>query len=263
MDSIFGRILAEQDDISRYTYNDRTQNGENRMQEKKNQDKRIFAGFYRRYDGKLIYVVSTAKDVDSGEEIIIFLYYDSNYPSDFFTCSKASFCETVLFNNKKVQKYRRQTQFHIRDSYIDFLDEKMCRGPKRKKKKAHAESNERYYQSSRNYLDYAMDLCKNYKRDLRIYSLCKKHNRLVGVAREDFPLLQEDIRFLHSMLETDLKDYKEYFIHTSICRQQKHQQRECGISTKETVCEIGRTTKRKGPFRWKKKNRPKPKRIRR
>lgn len=182
------------------------------MQVKKNQDKRIFAGFYRRYDGKLIYVVSTAKDVDSGEEIIIFLYYDSNYPSDFFTCSKASFCETVLFNNKKVQKYRRQTQFHIRDSYLDFLDEKMCRGPKRKKKKANAESNERYYQSSRNYLDYAMDLCKNYKRDLRIYSLCKKHNRLVGVAREDFPLLQEDIRFLHSMLETDLKDYEEYFI---------------------------------------------------
>ena len=140
------------------------------------------------------------------------MYYDSSYSSDVFTCSKASFCDTVVFNNKKVQKYRRQTQFHIRESFIDFLDEKMFRGPKRKKKKEDADNKERYYQSSKNYLDYAKDLCKNFKRDLRIYSLCRKSNRLVGVAKADFPLLREDILFLHSMLNSELKDYKEFFI---------------------------------------------------
>lgn len=31
-------------------------------------DRRIYAGYYRRYDGKVIYAVTIAKDADTGED---------------------------------------------------------------------------------------------------------------------------------------------------------------------------------------------------
>ena len=37
---------------------------------------RVYAGFYKRYDGKIVYVISTAKDTDTGEEPVIFINYD-------------------------------------------------------------------------------------------------------------------------------------------------------------------------------------------
>ena len=33
--------------------------------------KRVFAGFYERYDGKPIFVVRVLKDIDTGESIVV------------------------------------------------------------------------------------------------------------------------------------------------------------------------------------------------
>ena len=33
--------------------------------------KRVFAGYYKRYDGKRIYVVRVVKDIDTGEAVVI------------------------------------------------------------------------------------------------------------------------------------------------------------------------------------------------
>ena len=37
--------------------------------------RRICAGYYRRYDGKVVYVVSLATDTDTGEEAVIWTTY--------------------------------------------------------------------------------------------------------------------------------------------------------------------------------------------
>ena len=37
---------------------------------------RVYAGFYKRYDEKIVYVISTAKDTDTGEVNVIFFNYD-------------------------------------------------------------------------------------------------------------------------------------------------------------------------------------------
>ncbi len=34
-------------------------------------DRRIYAGYYRRYDGKVVYVVTMAKDAGTGEDVVI------------------------------------------------------------------------------------------------------------------------------------------------------------------------------------------------
>lgn len=44
--------------------------------------KRVFAGFYTRYDGKPIFVVRVLKDIDTGESIVV--------------CKDASFSKVVL-----------------------------------------------------------------------------------------------------------------------------------------------------------------------
>ena len=33
--------------------------------------KRVFAGYYKRYDGKRIYVVRVVKDIDTSEDVVI------------------------------------------------------------------------------------------------------------------------------------------------------------------------------------------------
>ena len=34
-------------------------------------ERKIRAGYYRRYDGKVVYVISLATDADTGEEMVI------------------------------------------------------------------------------------------------------------------------------------------------------------------------------------------------
>ena len=36
-------------------------------------DKRVYAGYYKRYDGKLFYVVTMAKDGVTGEDVVIYM----------------------------------------------------------------------------------------------------------------------------------------------------------------------------------------------
>ena len=38
-------------------------------------ERKIHAGYYRRYDGKVVYVISLATDADTGEESVIWTTY--------------------------------------------------------------------------------------------------------------------------------------------------------------------------------------------
>lgn len=61
----------------------------------KQHNRRIFAGFYKRYDNKYIYVVAVVPDADTEEKVLIChegLYADKD---KIFTMTKQSFCEMV------------------------------------------------------------------------------------------------------------------------------------------------------------------------
>ena len=63
----------------------------------KQHNRRIFAGFYKRYDNKYIYVVAVVPDADTGEKVLIChegLYADKD---KLFTMTKQSFCEMVSY----------------------------------------------------------------------------------------------------------------------------------------------------------------------
>ena len=86
-------------------------------------DRRIYAGYYRRYDGKVIYVVTMAKDADTDEEVVI---WTPNVYSDkraYYTMSKGSFCQSVLIDGVRQLKFKRQTQMRITASAIENFEE--------------------------------------------------------------------------------------------------------------------------------------------
>ena len=177
--------------------------------------RRIFAGFYRRYDSKFVYVAAVVPDADTGEQMVIFHEGIDACECKYYCMTKESFCETVEVNGERVDKFTRQPQVRITDTHIENLKGAGFSGPVRRKKPKDEEELAYEYRrgrSSQTYTDYAKDLCKNYKTDLRRYRLCVSQKRYIGLLeKEEFDILKEDLSFLNDCLKTVLKDYGAYF----------------------------------------------------
>lgn len=85
-------------------------------------DRRIYTWYYRRYDGKVIYVITMAKDADTDEEVVI---WTPNVYSDkraYYTMSKCSFCDCVFVDGVRQPKFKRQTQMRLTASAIENFE---------------------------------------------------------------------------------------------------------------------------------------------
>ena len=175
--------------------------------------RRICAGYYRRYDGKVIYVVSLATDDDTGEEIVIWTAYPFATVPKYHTSSKKSFCAFVEVDGERRAKYKRLMNMKISAEAIERLDDEGFRGPVRKRHRRQLEEayDSREYQQSLTYLAYAKVLCENYNFDRSKYRHCVKEKRFAAITRSDFAKLKEDLQFLDNAMKTVLAEYKDYF----------------------------------------------------
>jgi len=98
-------------------------------------DKRVYAGYYKRYDGKLVYVISTAKDADTDEDVVIFTPYSLTKKKGYYTISKRSFCENVIIKGKEIPKFQRQTQKTPSADMINYVKATGFREPIRREPK--------------------------------------------------------------------------------------------------------------------------------
>ncbi len=176
-------------------------------------DRKIRAGYYQRYDGKVIYVVSLAADADTGEETVIWTTYPFAAVPKYYTSSKKSFCSFVEINGEQKAKYKRLLNMKISGEAIERLTEDGFRGPIRKRQRPKPDEayDSRKYQQSRTYYAYAKALCENYRFDLAKYRLCINEKRYVAITRSNFAKLKEDLQFLDSALKTVLAPYQNYF----------------------------------------------------
>ena len=142
--------------------------------------RRICAGYYRRYDGKVIYVVSLATDADTGEEMVIWTAYPFADVPRYCTSSKKSFCAFVETDGERKAKYKRLMNMKISAAAIERLEDEGFRGPVR-------------------------------KRHRRQLDLCVKEKRFAAITRSDFAKLKEDLQFLDNAMKTVLAEYKDYF----------------------------------------------------
>ena len=93
--------------------------------------RRICAGYYRRYDGRVVYVVSVATDADTGEETVIWTAYPFADVPRYYTSSKKSFCAIVEVNGERKAKYKRLLNMRISAEAIERLEDEGFRGPVR------------------------------------------------------------------------------------------------------------------------------------
>ena len=175
--------------------------------------RRICAGYYRRYDGKVVYVVSLATDADTGEESVIWTAYPFADIPRYYTSSKKSFCAFVEVNGERKAKYKRLLNMRISAEAIERLEDEGFRGPVRKNqtRQMDEEYDSREYQQAATYHAYAKDLCENYNFDRNKYRLCVKEKRLAAITRSDFAKLKEDLQFLDNAMKTVLSEYRDYF----------------------------------------------------
>ena len=175
--------------------------------------RRICAGYYRRYDGKVVYVISTATDADTGEETVIWTSYPFADVPRYCTSSKKSFCAFVKVDGERKAKYKRQINMKISAAAIERLEDEGFRGPVRKNqtRQMDEEYDSREYQQSLTYHAYAKELCENYTFDWNKYHLCVKEKRYAAITRSDFAKLKEDLQFLDNALKTILSEYRDYF----------------------------------------------------
>ncbi len=174
-------------------------------------DKRVYAGYYKRYDGKLFYVVTMAKDGVTGEDMVIYMSY-SIRETDYLTISKKQFCEPVMVDGKLRARYKRQTQMRIEQDFIDSLESDLLPTPKRKRVPRPDEEKYREYRTATNYYDYAKDLCVNYLVDLRKYKFSKTYNDdFIALSKKEMEIVYEDLKFIKTCFQTVLRDYAEFF----------------------------------------------------
>ena len=96
--------------------------------------KRVFAGFYTRYDGKPIFVVRVLKDIDTGEAIVV--CKDASYAKEdnerYYLIRYTSFCEQVEVDGVLRDKYVRQTRREIDEGTVREVYEDGFPEPKSK-----------------------------------------------------------------------------------------------------------------------------------
>ena len=139
--------------------------------------KRVFAGFYTRYDGKLIFVVRVLKDIDTGESIVV--CKDASFAKEdnehYYLIRYASFCEAVEVDGVLRDKYVRQTRRKIDEGTVREVYEDGFPEPKSKPfTYVDDEYAERAIRCSRTYYEYAKDICENYRMDQRRYKLIRE-----------------------------------------------------------------------------------------
>ena len=174
-------------------------------------NKRVYAGYYKRYDGKLFYVVTMAKDGVTGEDMVIYMPY-SIRETDYLTISKKQFCEPVMVDGKLRARYKRQTQMRIEQDFIDSLESDLLPTPKRKRVPRPDEEKYREYRTATNYYDYAKDLCVNYLVDLRKYKFSKNYyDDFIALSKKEMEIVYEDLKFIKTCFQTVLRDYAEFF----------------------------------------------------
>ena len=82
--------------------------------------KRVFAGFYTRYDGKPIFVVRVLKDIDTCESIVV--CKDASFSKEdnehYYLIRYTSFCEQVEADGVLRDKYVRQTRREIDEGTV-------------------------------------------------------------------------------------------------------------------------------------------------
>ena len=176
--------------------------------------KRVFAGFYTRYDGKPSSLsgcsrTSTPESPSWSARTPVFQRRQrALLPHPVHILLRAGRVDGVLRD-----KYVRQTRREIDEGTVREVYEDGFPEPKSKPfTYVDDEYAERAIRCSRTYYEYAKDICENYRMDLRRYKLIRERKQYIGISnREVYQAMCEDLAFAQQSLKTVLNDYADLF----------------------------------------------------
>ena len=169
--------------------------------------KRVFAGYYKRYDGKRIYVVRVVKDIDTGEAVVI--CKDASFiregNEEYYTIRLESFCEQVNVDGILKDKYIRQTRREVEPEMIGEVTEDGFPEPKRKPfVYIPCEQDERHIRRSKTYNDYADLFRKRFSEGLSIRKTAEAmHMNRGAIERRQIALYRAFAQLLQQRDEAD------------------------------------------------------------
>lgn len=185
------------------------------MGEKK-EDRRICVGVYRDNDKNEVQVLLVTRDIDTGEETLVCKRRYHDKENDYFTIKKSSFCEMIDTPKGPKPKYTRNTHHAESDDELwYFHDLGFDEIPRLKRRNRTAKHDEypvlRDLHRSKNYDDYARELCGFYITDLRRIRLCREYKTLYGISAKEYKTVREDLKFTDTCFKTVLKQYAKLF----------------------------------------------------
>ena len=178
-------------------------------------ERRIFAGYYKRYDGKPIFVVRVLRDIDTGEAMVV--CKDASFSREdnehYYLIRYASFCQQVEVDGALCDKYVRQPRRELDSGIVKEVYEDGFPEPKRKPfTYKDDEYQPRHVRHSETYPEYAKDICENYRLDLLRRKLIKERRQYIGVdSHEEYAAMCEDLTFLRQVMKTMLDKHLEIF----------------------------------------------------
>ena len=165
--------------------------------------KNVLKGYYLRYDGRLVFVVDTVTNVDTGEQLVL---CRANAPKaqHLYAVGKSSFLEETEVDGKPIPKYRHISRARTLSEEAAvamyaadgaYPPETLVKGRKSSR-----------HRPADTYRAYAKDLSESYLRDARI----ARGGTAAGHG-EEYARAKENVLFLERCLEGDLKEYAGYF----------------------------------------------------
>lgn len=164
--------------------------------------KNIRNGYYLRYDGRLVTVVDTVKDIDTGEQLVL-CRFNAPKTQHLYAVGRRSFLGSVEVDGKPVPKYRHVSKRNIlSEEAADAIYAAEGEYPpealvKRRKSSRH--------RPAATYKAYAKDLCESYLRDARVA------RGGAEAGEEERERAEENVAFLDSCLAGELEEYAGYF----------------------------------------------------
>lgn len=166
--------------------------------------KNIWNGYYLRSDGRLVYVIDTVRNIDTGEQVVV-CRYGGPKEQHYYVVGKSTFTETLEENGRRVPRYRRisssRTLSEVAAEQAFVRSGEYPPAWTVRKKKPHGRN------TGDPYILYAKGICESYLRDIR---LCRE-GASVQAAEGDYEHARERVHLLEQCMGGPLSGYAAYF----------------------------------------------------
>lgn len=180
---------------------------------------KVKPGIYRVYNGSPVEVIMMVPEPDTGKEFVICKKWRFVRNKDYFVVSKENFYSEIEDQyGKKHQRYKYTDFYEEQASNLEDIEEdgfnvrdRIVRIYEKAHRFDDSYLKHRTLRSSSSYVDYAKDIFEHITEDRARIQLCRNEKLYIGLKKEEFKILAEDLRYFDLCMKGPLAPYAEFF----------------------------------------------------